>query len=379
MRSIFTTLIALLICTFFSAHAQTPEQQTLAKAAIVLLSFDHFAAACDASGGPSPTQRRTMQSWQTEHQVARVRAQLPQLDQSPGLRQQVNTAAQTLQRQVQDRGVAPCEAAVRLAGLPDAQFTRTAPALMVGATASASTPPNGAAAATKRSNGTAPAMVSTATRGAAINLAALLPQVDSFAFDSRAAIGAGGWVTQDIYPILLFKDGQALKDIESLMQASDAAAHQRAHPEDWTRWRRTGGEIQIQNNKGEWRKLPFGKTYSTLPAGLRLDGRFQRVGGAGNIAVGGSSSVAVWSEFTFSADGNVVKGGGTGASSAAGGTAVTTLSNQAALRGTYRIDGLSLRIKYENGEEEQRLIVLDAADPQRAIWLDGRGYVQRRR
>ena len=42
------------------------------------------------------------------------------------------------------------------------------------------------------------------------------------------------------------------------------------------------------------------------------------------------------------------------------------------------MEGLSLVIDYDDGGQERRILVVDPADPGKALWLDGEGYVQRR-
>ena len=46
--------------------------------------------------------------------------------------------------------------------------------------------------------------------------------------------------------------------------------------------------------------------------------------------------------------------------------------------GRYRVDGLLLRIGYDNGEHEQRVLITDPAKPGGVLWLDGESYVERR-
>jgi hypothetical protein len=42
------------------------------------------------------------------------------------------------------------------------------------------------------------------------------------------------------------------------------------------------------------------------------------------------------------------------------------------------VDGLLLRIGYDNGEHEQRVLITDPAKPGGVLWLDGESYVERR-
>jgi uncharacterized protein (DUF58 family) len=125
--------------------------------------------------------------------------------------------------------------------------------------------------------------------------------------------------------------------------------------------------------KGAWGKLAFTKTYSTLPRDFRLNGRFTRLSGVGNVAVGGAASVTAVSQYTFMRDGRVLRDGSVGSSTSEGNASVVTSNVAPNKRGRYSIEGITLRIRYDDGREESRILVTDPADPD-VIWLDGAGY-----
>jgi hypothetical protein len=220
---------------------------------------------------------------------------------------------------------------------------------------------------------TAPAPGATGARGTD---AALTRRILSFGFDTRAEMGMGGFIGLKIYPVVLFRDGTALTNVEALGFAGGVDAHRRAHPDDWTQWRKQGAEIELQK-KGKWDKLAFNRTYSTLPADFHLNGRFRRSAGTGNIAIGGDQSVTVVSTYLFAPDGRVVRDMTVGSTGSSGDISVVTRSASPDKRGRYAIDGITLRIRYDDGSEEQRILVTDPADPKSAIWLNGDSYVRR--
>jgi hypothetical protein len=111
-------------------------------------------------------------------------------------------------------------------------------------------------------------------------------------------------MTLDIYPIVLFATGEALIDVTGLSFPAGLEAHRRANPDDWTRWRRAGGSLQLAKERG-WEKPAFQATYPRLPDGFRLDGFFRALSGAGTLAVGGSQEVVAWREYRFWSDGRV--------------------------------------------------------------------------
>jgi hypothetical protein len=122
------------------------------------------------------------------------------------------------------------------------------------------------------------------------------------------------------------------------------------------------------------KKLPFSTTYQSLPNQFRLGGTYRSLSGTGNVAIGGSSSVAAWNTYTFSADGRVVRGGGAGASSGD----VVTSSVAPNQRGRYQVEGSILRIRYDDGSVEEWIVIANPKDPKTAIWLDGNNYARRK-
>lgn len=352
--------------------AGVAADEALLKAALIVRTFDHYAAACQQRGGFKAADATAVTAWERQHGVAQIRARLPALERDTGHKQQLDRGVQAIVRQIDAQGVDACKAAVTASRTRDAQFATVAPQLLSASASVDTTPapvkppprptpsPAGPAAAPVRPDAT------------------LLAQIDAFGFDTRPTMGIGGFITTEIYPVVLFRDGRLLTDVEGLLFPGGPAAHQAAHPKDWTRWRRQGGELQIAGKKG-WEKLPFQSTYKQLPAGMRLDGLYRRLGGTGNLAMGGTSTVTTWNEYRFTPDGRVTRGGGAGARAEAGGGSVVTRSQAAGRQGSYRIEGVMLNIRYDDGSEEARLIVTDPKDPRGAIWLDGQGYAQRKR
>ncbi len=201
--------------------------------------------------------------------------------------------------------------------------------------------------------------------------------IDSFGFDSRMRMGVGGSLYPAPVPVVLFRNGEALTDIAGLNFRGGIGAHKAAHPKAWTRWQRSGGQLQLQDGTKGWRKLAYQATYAKLPADFRLDGAYGSMSGTGTVAIGGTDSVVAWREYAFARDGRVVRGGGAGAYAAIAGGSTAMSSVAPNRRGRYRIDGISLHIQYDNGASETRIIVTDPKDAKGAIWLDGVGYTRK--
>ena len=336
--------------------AEPPDAARL-QAAVILTTFDQLDGGC--AGAYTPDQRERLQRWQADNDVTAARAQLPALMADAALAARLQRSARQIVAMARSKGASDCAAAAALVALPDAQFGRLASA----AAAPSVTPP-----VTPRIDATpAPGPVPDAT----------LAQIDSFAFDSRPKMGLGGFIALDIYPVVLMKNGDALTDVRGLRFAGGLAAHRAAEPDHWTRWRRAGGKVELLKD-GRWEALPFTNTYARLPADLRLAGRFRSTSGVGNVAVGGQQSVTVVDEYRFAADGRVARSGAVGSTAQAGGTSVVTRGGPGERSGRYRVDGLLLRIDYDDGAREQRVLITDPAKPGGVLWLDGDSYVERR-
>lgn len=350
MRAPILLLLALLPCAGFAAE----PDPTLQQAAVLVTTFDRLDAGC--AGAYSAAQREQLQRWQADNAVDTVRARLPELRADAVLAAKLDRAAQQIVQVARSKGANDCTAAASLTKLPDAQFGRLDPASRP---APAPQPPQRAVADTPP--------VPPAT----------LEQIDSFAFATRSKMGLGGFIALDIYPVVLFKSGELLTDVRGLRFAGGLAAHRAAHPEAWSGWRRAGSKVQMQK-AGEWVNLPFEQTYARLPVDLRLSGRFRSVGGTGNVAVGGSQTVTVVDEYRFSPDGRVVRSGAVGSTAQAGDTSVATRGGPGERAGRYRVDGLLLRIAYDDGSREQRVLITDPDKPSGTLWLDGESYIERR-
>lgn len=354
------------------AWAQPPAvtDEVYMKAALVVKTFEYFAAACNQRRGFTAAEAAGIDAWQRNNGVEPIRARLSELEQFPAQKLQLDQAVATMAKLAAARGAKDCAAALSLTRAPHAQFAKVAPELLAGASAApaAPAPPPAKPAA-------APARAASKTTASGSH-AEVLAQIDSFGFNTRMSMGVGGMLTTDTYPIVLFRNGDVLKRVQALTYPGGPAVHKRDKPEDWTRWQRSGGALQIATAKG-WEKLPFQTTYAKLPDGLRINGLYRRLGGTGNVAIGGGDSVAAWTDYRFSADGQVERGGGAGAHAQSSGGSVVSQSVAANRRGRYRIEGLLLHIDYDDGSSEQRILIADPNGPLRAIWLDGAGYVLR--
>lgn len=354
------------------AVAPAVNNDAFLRAAVIVATFDQLATACDRRGGLSATDARSLAAWQATNGLPTLRTSIQALSEAQRTKVE-RSATQVVSAALSSRGVGACAALVSLTKLPDAQIATHSPHLLTPADRSgaAADPPAVAAPATAPTTATgAPGPTSSATSSSVT----LLAQIDSFGFDTRLMMGVGGFLTTNVFPVVLFKNGDVLRDVEGLAFAGGLAAHRRAKPNDWTRWRRNRDRLEIENRKG-WEALPFQTTYTAMPPDFRLDGRFRSVSGTGTVAIGGTDAVTAWRAYTFTRDGRILRGSGAGAQSANGDGSVVATSVAPNQRGRYRIDGLTLHITYDDGSVEQRVLITDPKKPT-AIWIDGVGYVQ---
>lgn len=350
-------VLALACLLALPTRATDLPSQAWLRAAMVIKTFDHFAAACRAARGFHAAESRQVADWEAAQQLPALRQQLAAHPLPARQAQVLDAALARLVATPQLQAAHPCAAAVATTRAPESQIAQALAELATAPAAPATAP------------ATAPAP----------DTAPLLAEIDSFGFDTRPKMGLGGFIALDIYPVVLFKDGTALTAVKRLADGGSAATLQQHHAADFTRWRRHGGELQLRDDKGGWKALPFQTTYARLPAGLRLDGLYRATAGGGNLAVGGSQAVTAWDEFRFTPDGQVLRGGGAGAQATAGGTSVVSGGRRAARSGSYRIDGLTLHIRYADGGSARHILIADPQDTRRTLWIDGEGYVRRER
>lgn len=210
---------------------------------------------------------------------------------------------------------------------------------------------------------------------------ALASNIQAVGFANRMQFGVGGYMYMNPEPVVLFKDGTALEDIEALDKLTPQTLddHKRAHPKDWTRWRKAGAGIEIEeckkakpacSNGKEWSALAYKTAYGPLAKGARIEGRYKTISGGGNVAFGGDVMVASMREMAFAKDGSFATSKNVGATS----SSFTTANQSGTTTGRYEIDGFIITLRFANGETVQRTIVAEGAGKPDAIWLDGSAY-----
>jgi len=359
-----------------AAQAELPEMsdKQFVLMMVTVMTADHLKGTCKGAGAANAAKQTA--TWEAKNDVQLVRKAIAQLEQEPKPRQAVLNARRGIVEKLGTVEHDPCTLLTATVTMKDSQFADTRQMAMLRDEFGGGSGVSTASANTGKTTNTAssgPAPVRSAEQNK--RMQDLATKIEGFGFDYNMTMGIGGGMAMRVFPVVLFKDGHVLEDVEALSFAGGMEAHKRANPDDWTRWRRAGGKLQTQTSKG-WENLPFTAIYAKLPDGFKLNGRFQSLGGGGNTAYGGSDFFAAWSTFDFLTDGRVVKGGGAGGYSAFQQASSAFSSVAPERRGRYRIEGLMLNITYDNKANEQFLIVSDPKDPS-VIWLDGTSYTSK--
>jgi hypothetical protein len=364
-------LLALASSGIVRAEKPVLDDPAFGRAAAVVLLFDNYSARC---GNPDPKDAAAAADWERANGVALIRNHLRELEAAPDTSQMVKSMRGFTEKAIAANPVPACAAIVSVTRNREAQFKNTASAVLEALRGGSGAAPAATASPAPQPGTSQPVRASPVAASGGSNPA--LSEIEAFGFGSGTTMGVGGFLTVRIYPVVLFRGGDALTEVQGLASPGGIAGHRRDHPKDWTRWRRIGGEIQLRKG-AEWVKLPFRTTHPRLPDGFRLDGFFRSTTGTGTVAIGGSQQATAWSEYRFWNDGRVVRGGGAGASSADSSIEVVTASVAPNRRGRYRVEGLELLVTWDDGSSERRILITDPADPKASIWLDGVGYARR--
>jgi hypothetical protein len=183
--------------------------------------------------------------------------------------------------------------------------------------------------------------------------------------------GVGGMVLPDYKPIVLFKDGMAIRNFEQPASEIDVSKFVKEQPDDVTRWQRTAQGYSVQwpgDDKPE--VTEFGaERPKTFPAGHRLNDYWKRLSGGGNAAMGGDVSVAVSNGYRFFADGRFSTDSAVSASAPGVFTGSTGDDG-----GTYSINGNALVLTYGNGKIKRLSLYYGGPINDPVLWLAGDSY-----
>ncbi|EGF92740.1 hypothetical protein ABI_11770 [Asticcacaulis biprosthecium C19] len=337
-------LIVVLTSVALPVQAQSFRDEKFATAVGLVVATDALAAHCPEASQPGTASFQALKAWEARNQAEAIRRAATAAQARDG-----NRAYQQLQTAV-DGKLSPLYAQ-----------GCTALATWVGSE------PSHAAAHWQAPAAVAKPVAAPVAKASAAPVKGIL----GYGLIQTTGMGYGGMVTIKFVPVVLFSSGDILLDVKGL---SDPAGHRAANPEDWSSWRKTTGAYEYRGASGQWRPILGNKVWTTLADTSGLHGRFKATGGGGNLAVGGTDAVFVETSYTFLPGGRIVRDGVAGASSSFGSASTVTGANSGRT-GRYLIDGLTLKITYDNGAQES-LILMTHPDDGGIIWLDGTAYTR---
>jgi hypothetical protein len=189
-----------------------------------------------------------------------------------------------------------------------------------------------------------------------------------------SGLGYGGMVTVIYKPVVLFTSGEILLDVKGLAESAGIAADRAGNPGRWSTWRKTGGKYEYAGKSGNWRPILNNQVWAEPPSAAGLQGRFVATGGTGNTALGGTSAVFVQTTYRFLPGGRLVREGLASSTSQASGASTVT-GSKGERAGRYTIEGLTLKIVYDDGRQDSAILMTHPTDKD-IIWINGIAYTR---
>lgn len=181
-------------------------------------------------------------------------------------------------------------------------------------------------------------------------------EVDGIYMTQQLRAGVGGYLYYELEPVLVLKNGLLYNDPKYAPAFFNAELSQQREPHKWGRVTPTGDKkarvVWLERDAGD------GDTdYSMYmkatpgPPGLKLNGSYSYITGAGNLSVGGQTNVVATNSYTFTPDGRFSRNAAAGAST----PGVATSSHGPLGSGTYKIDGWTIFLNYDDGRQDALL------------------------
>jgi hypothetical protein len=176
--------------------------------------------------------------------------------------------------------------------------------------------------------------------------------------NAESGVGVGGMVTIEYRPYLLLQNGTVYRYPTVAPYDLDVAASKTAEPNKWGTWKLEGKTLVVTlPEKGvmkteRWTSEWFWAKAPT--ANEKIKGAYMTIGGGGNTAMGGNTMIYYSSNINFNDKGQFImkkSGGGTNTDFDVNTTAYSN-SNAA---GTYKLNGYSIEMKYNNGQVVRKL------------------------
>jgi hypothetical protein len=173
-------------------------------------------------------------------------------------------------------------------------------------------------------------------------------------------------------PHLMFKDGSVYKNLDTSPEKLDVAKSKQAEPAKWGTWKKQGNEITVAWNGGDtdtWKEKTW---FKTVPAGKgeQISGTYRSLSGLSNVQLGGDFTAISAKSLSFSGDKFTYE------STSGGGNSGVTAYNSQTKAGTYKLDGHTIEMRFNNGIVEKKFFYF-YPDSKTVFGVGGNYYVQR--
>jgi hypothetical protein len=162
--------------------------------------------------------------------------------------------------------------------------------------------------------------------------------------------GVGGALIVEYRPYLMFSDGAVYKNLATSVDNLVPALSQASEPDEWGTWKKTGSTFELSWHDGETETWAEDEWFDTRPAAtnLQLEGSFHSISGGGNTALGGDVTTFSMKNISFDGDRFTFE------ATSGGSTSNVTAYSSKDKAGTYRLDGNTVELRFNNGELERK-------------------------
>ncbi|MEO3405443.1 hypothetical protein AAFN85_16150 [Mucilaginibacter sp. CAU 1740] len=208
-----------------------------------------------------------------------------------------------------------------------------------------------------------------------------IPKSDiaGLALHSETGIGVGGMVLIVWRPYLLLKDGTMYQNPDISPYDLNVAKSKQQEPEKWGTWKldgkiitvKRGSKNGVQEKPEEWKN---GWWDWAMPAfsNEKLNASYNSLTGGGNTAMGGGTMTVSSTDITFNNNGQFTYESTGGGSFNGPGANVTAYSSKNKA-GTYKLDGYSIELNYNNGNTTRQSFYFFSSD-KKVFGIASRAY-----
>jgi hypothetical protein len=170
--------------------------------------------------------------------------------------------------------------------------------------------------------------------------------------------GMGGAIYPVYNPYILFKDGSIYQKPVTSPADMDMAALKQTEPDKWGTWKMDVNKLLVywplekpKYQNSTWEKSSY-KNVMPAKKGETLEGSFKTLTGGGNTALGGNVLTVAAANITFNQRGKFTLAKTAGVSS--GGDIWENTNSKTDEAGTYKLDGYTIELKYNNGKTKRQ-------------------------